>query len=85
MEKNVHTDRQRLLLVMLKDERLSADLTQEQLATKLSVPQSFIAKYELGDRRLDVFELFDVLDSMGVDKLVFVQRLISESDKSDTR
>lgn len=82
MEKNVHTERQKLLSVMLKDERLSANLTQEQLAKRLSVPQSFVAKYELGDRRLDVFELMDLLESIGTDKLDFVRRLLLKSDKA---
>jgi transcriptional regulator with XRE-family HTH domain len=81
MEKNVHTERQKLLSAMLKDERLSAKLTQEQLAKQLSVPQSFVAKYELGERRLDILELFDVLESIGADKLNFIQRLISKSAK----
>lgn len=35
-------------------------MTQQQLANKLDRPQSFIAKYEQGERRLDLIELMEV-------------------------
>jgi transcriptional regulator with XRE-family HTH domain len=41
---------------ILKDLREAKHLTQAQLARKLSVPQSFVSKYETGERRLDVIE-----------------------------
>lgn len=40
----------------LKDLRETKHLTQAQLARKLLVPQSFVSKYETGERRLDVIE-----------------------------
>jgi transcriptional regulator with XRE-family HTH domain len=40
----------------LKDLREAKHLTQAQLARKLSVPQSFVSKYETGERRIDVIE-----------------------------
>ncbi|MCK9418765.1 MAG: helix-turn-helix transcriptional regulator [Nitrospirae bacterium] len=41
---------------ILKDLREAKQLTQAQLARKLSVPQSFVSKYETGERRIDVIE-----------------------------
>ena len=41
---------------ILKNLREARHLTQAQLARKLSVPQSFVSKYETGERRLDVIE-----------------------------
>jgi len=36
---------------------VAAGLSQIQLAERLGVSQSFVAKYESGDRRLDLFQL----------------------------
>ena len=41
---------------ILKVLREAKHLTQAQLAHKLSVPQSFVSKYETGERRIDVIE-----------------------------
>jgi transcriptional regulator with XRE-family HTH domain len=41
---------------ILKELREAKHLTQAQLARKLSVPQSFVSKYETGERRIDVIE-----------------------------
>ncbi len=37
-------------------ERKQAGLTQQAVATGLNRPQSFVSKYENGERRLDVVE-----------------------------
>lgn len=41
-------------------------MTQIELAQKLSRPQSFVSKYELGERRLDVVEFLEVAEALGV-------------------
>lgn len=47
----------RLFLRRLREARLAAGLTQEQVAAKLRRPQSFVSKCESGERRVDVVEL----------------------------
>jgi transcriptional regulator with XRE-family HTH domain len=47
----------RLFLKRLKQARLDAELTQEEVAKLLSRPQSFISKSESGERRVDFVEL----------------------------
>ncbi len=42
---------------MNRDIRREAGLTQIEVAARLDVPQSFVSKYESGERRLDVVEL----------------------------
>jgi transcriptional regulator with XRE-family HTH domain len=47
--------------------RKAAGITQAELSTKLSRPQSFVSKYERGERRLDVIELLEVARALGAD------------------
>jgi ribosome-binding protein aMBF1 (putative translation factor) len=50
----------------LQNARLNKQLTQTEVATKLGRPQSFVSKYESGERRLDVIEFLSVCDALGV-------------------
>lgn len=45
---------------LLIDARKKAGLTQTELAVLLNKPQSYVSKYENGDRRLDVIEFLDI-------------------------
>ncbi|BBH37934.1 MAG: helix-turn-helix domain-containing protein [Microcystis sp.] len=47
--------------------RKDANLTQAALAKAIKKPQSFVAKYENGERRLDVVEFLLVSRVIGVD------------------
>ncbi|MBR2657188.1 MAG: helix-turn-helix transcriptional regulator [Loktanella sp.] len=47
----------------LKRVRTDAGLTQAALAAKLSVAQSYVAKVEGGERRIDVVEFINWLDA----------------------
>jgi transcriptional regulator with XRE-family HTH domain len=46
--------------------RLAAGLTQQEIASRLTKPQSFVSKYESGERRLDVVEFILVCNAIGV-------------------
>jgi len=63
------------LLELLLEARKSAELTQEQLAKRLGKPQSFVSKYERGERRLDVIELLQVCKQVGIDPHSIIQAL----------
>jgi len=69
-------DRFRRLLI---EARKLAGLTQAELAHKLSRPQSFVSKYERGERRLDVIEFFEVARAIGVDPFEFLRAFDSAS------
>lgn len=60
MQKSLRTPRQKLLQSLLIDARKTTGLTQAELAELLGKPQSFVAKYENGERRIDVIELIDI-------------------------
>ena len=47
--------------------RKAAGLTQAELAQRLNRPQSFVSKYERGERRLDVIEFGEVATALSVD------------------
>jgi transcriptional regulator with XRE-family HTH domain len=57
MMKNRYSKEQLVLQELLKRLRVERSLTQDQLAAKLNTPQSFISKYESGERHLDFVEL----------------------------
>lgn len=75
MLKSIHSEAHALLCRLLKEERNRAGVTQEQLSNLLSVPQSFISKYEQGERRLDVVEFISVCKALGVSPKELVERL----------
>lgn len=51
-------------------------LTQVQLAEKLGVPQSYVSKYERGERRLDYVEVRRICDRCGVNIEDFAQMVL---------
>jgi transcriptional regulator with XRE-family HTH domain len=54
-------------LEQLVHARKTAGITQAALAEKLGRPQSFVAKYEGRERRLDVAEYLMIARALGVD------------------
>ncbi|WP_375459734.1 helix-turn-helix domain-containing protein [uncultured Enterovirga sp.] len=60
MRKTLHSPDHAHMIASLRRFRKEAGLTQQQVAARLGVPQSFVAKYERGERRLDVLEFVAV-------------------------
>jgi transcriptional regulator with XRE-family HTH domain len=58
--------------------RREAGLTQAALALCLKRPQSFVSKYERGERRLDLVEFQEVANALGIDPIRFLRRFYSE-------
>lgn len=50
---------------LLKELRLAKNLTQTQVAERLRLPQSYVSKYETGERRLDFVETVFVCEALG--------------------
>ena len=72
--KTVHSSEQAAFCALMVAARKQAGLTQHELARRLKRPQSFVAKYEGGERRMDVVEFVASHDGFveadgGFDKL----------------
>ncbi len=78
MPKPIHTERHRKFRALLVAERKGHGLTQTQVASRLEKPPSYVAKYELGERRLDVLEFLDVAAAIGFNPAEFIQNLQQE-------
>ena len=81
MQKSTHTSQYRLFLDWLVKARKDAGLTQQQVADQLGRPQSFVAKYEGGERRLDVVEFVENSGVLSVEP-GGVLRLITRRESS---
>ena len=78
VEKSIYTDDYRRLCRLLYTLRTEAGLTQVQVAERLGVPQSFVSKYEAGQRRLDVIELGNVAEALGTTTTAILERLADD-------
>ena len=65
---------------MLIAARKKKGLTQIDVANALDRPQSFVSKYERGERRLDVVEFLELSRAIGFDYRAFLKKLDSEGD-----
>jgi transcriptional regulator with XRE-family HTH domain len=78
MPRSSRSPRQARLQELLSSRRVAAELTQEEVALRLRRPQSFVSKYESGERRLDVVEFVEVADAIGFDVRTFIADLLKE-------
>lgn len=83
MQKSLRTPRQKLLQSLLVEARKAAGLTQAELAEALGKPQSFVAKYENGERRIDIIEFIDISAALGLSLTDLLSKFEPER-KSDT-
>ena len=75
MAKSLHTPEYEHFRALLVTARESAGLTQAEVSAKLERPQSFVAKYEGGERRLDVVEFVQVCTALGVDPHAILSKM----------
>lgn len=78
VEKSVYRDENLIFLKLLKQCRVESGLTQDDFAKALARPQSFVSDVERGLRRLDLIQLRDICQVLGVSLSSFVQRFEDE-------
>ena len=74
MDKSRHAAEHERLCALLRTIRLERNLRQTDVAGALREHQSFVSKYESGERRLDLVELREVCSALGVPVLEAVTR-----------
>lgn len=74
---SVYSEEYQRVINALKNARKERGITQAQLAEALGRPQSFIAKVENGERRLDVVEFVHLARLVEVDPGEMIKRLLS--------
>lgn len=80
MVKSTFSEKYALFRQLLIEARQKKGLTQSQVAETLNKPQSFVSKYESGERRIDLIEFLEVAQVLGVPSYEFLRKL----EKQDT-
>lgn len=78
MVKTLGTQRHQSLIAMLIERREASGMTQTELAARLGEYQSFVARLESGQRRVDVVEFIDLAKILGFDPSAAIKRLAAE-------
>lgn len=75
MDKSIHTHLYRQVIGRLRSKREERGVTQSQLAELLNVNQAFISKIETCERRLDIIELRNICQVLGISFVDFIQEV----------
>ncbi len=78
MPKDLYSEKNLRFRALLMERRKQAGLTQEAVARRLSKPQSFVAKYERGERRLDVLEFLEIAEAIDFDPRLLIEELLQD-------
>ncbi|WP_167880172.1 helix-turn-helix domain-containing protein [Leptospira fletcheri] len=65
LSKTIYSDEYRRIIDKVRQARLTAELTQEEVAQALEIKQSLVSKIESCQRRLDVLELLELSRFLG--------------------
>ena len=74
MPRTLYDPDHEVLVGMLRDMRKRKSVHQSELGRRLGRPQSFVAKVEAGQRRLDLLELRDWCSALDADVVALVRR-----------
>ena len=76
MRKSLYSSQESAFCALLIETRSKAGLTQADVAKRLKRPQSFVSKYETGERRIDVVEFLAVAQALNSDPARLLKALI---------
>ncbi len=85
MTRSVYSPAYRRLCEWLVSARLTQRLTQLEVARRLGKPQSFVSKYERGERRLDVVEVVEIAAALSADPCELLSELAQMAGPSSER
>lgn len=76
--KTLGTERHNALIALLIERREAVGLTQTELAAKLGEYQSFVARLESGQRRVDVVEFLALSELLSFDPSLAIQQILEK-------
>jgi len=85
LTRSIHTERYAEFRRLLIEARVNSGVTQAEMASTLGRPQSYVSKYEHGDRRLDVVEFIEVVDALDVDGAEILGKVRKVKGRSSRR
>ena len=74
--KSIYTHEYQFMLEWLTKQRQLAGISQQQLAERLGKPQSYVSKFENGERRLDLIELIEICQAINSNPIELVTLII---------
>jgi transcriptional regulator with XRE-family HTH domain len=83
MRDTLRSPQQKQLRTLLRELRETHRLTQAEVAKRLKKPQSFVAKYEGGERRLSAIEFIYVARALDMEPVAVLRQLIDIIDRAD--
>jgi transcriptional regulator with XRE-family HTH domain len=75
--RSAHSRKNAQLRALLIEARTRSGLTQTDVARWLGRPQSYVSKYETGERRLDVVAFLEVMHALRVNPATIISALES--------
>jgi len=75
MKRSIWHQNYQILREELLKLRKEKNLTQVELSKKLNKPQSYVSKYEIGDRNIDVIELIAICHACQIHPTIFFKNL----------
>jgi len=82
MQKSLKSPEYARLIAMLVAVRKKAEVRQQVLAKKLGKPQSFVAKYEGGERRIDLIEFVAIVRALEGDPVKLLRDFVADEPKA---
>lgn len=77
MKRDQYSSKEEALRKLLRSRRIEVGLSQESLAAKLDTHQSFVSKYESGERLLTFVETIDICKTLGLEPGNLLKKYLS--------
>jgi len=81
MSSSLHRNQYQVFRELLVSEREKSGMLQIQVAEKLGKPQSFVSKYERGERRLDFTEFVEIAGILNIPIDEFVAKYLEKLNR----
>jgi transcriptional regulator with XRE-family HTH domain len=75
VRKTIHSRQYEVFKQALRDARKASGVTQRELAHRLAMTQSAVSKIEMGEQRIDLIQLREWCEALGVKLSDFVDRM----------